>query len=369
MSWEDLRGYIACVFKESPFTGRPILHEKRGESCWKFQEAAGWWAASNEALDSWLTNEPDVQPPTLQARKNVDRARAVARTLLVQGRGSSGTSALFLKDRTDRIVKDQRLEGYNNWTFDELVAQADDCDFKTRALRTLANLVNQERSPGAGIFAYYSQNPYPGTFWNEELPGYISLHEIAHHSVDSEIPVVMQFLIESGSLRVFPAEFGSQVLVTPDGYLEADRLSHGKSATSHSAFLVCRFTQSMDELFFNLYGSLDLGSNISCPITRVIDVAHNDRIDDRILKMIRMSSVVVVDLTDHNFNIGFEAGYALSLGKPIVWTCEELGCEQKLPFDIQSQNVLFYKRGELDKMREQLKYRMIAALDHIRASR
>jgi hypothetical protein len=46
--------------------------------------------------------------------------------------------------------------------------------------------------------------------------------------------------------------------------------------------------------------------------------------------------------TDHNFNLAFEAGYALALNKPIVWTQKNDGKEFRLPFDIQSQNILLW---------------------------
>lgn len=91
-----------------------------------------------------------------------------------------------------------------------------------------------------------------------------------------------------------------------------------------------------------------------CPIRAVWEVGHNDKIDDRILRKIRESALVVVDVppkrsaesNEESHNVGLEHGYALALGKPTVHVqYVPKGGSLCLPFDIQSQNVLAYGPG------------------------
>jgi nucleoside 2-deoxyribosyltransferase len=56
---------------------------------------------------------------------------------------------------------------------------------------------------------------------------------------------------------------------------------------------------------------------------RVDREEHNDKIDDRILALIKGSGVVVADCTLQRQGVYFEAGYAMGLRIPVVWTCRE----------------------------------------------
>ncbi|MBE2282227.1 MAG: hypothetical protein IAE77_02055, partial [Prosthecobacter sp.] len=61
---------------------------------------------------------------------------------------------------------------------------------------------------------------------------------------------------------------------------------------------------------------------------------HNNRIDDEIIANIRKSRFVVADLSLHRGGIYFEAGYALGLGLPVVWTVEKRALdEHEIHFD------------------------------------
>ena len=64
---------------------------------------------------------------------------------------------------------------------------------------------------------------------------------------------------------------------------------------------------------------------------------HNDKICDAIVAEIRKSRFVVADFTGHRGGVYFEAGFALGLGIPVIWTCkkEEL---PKTHFDTRQYN-------------------------------
>lgn len=56
---------------------------------------------------------------------------------------------------------------------------------------------------------------------------------------------------------------------------------------------------------------------------RVDKVHHNEKICDKILAEIRQSQLVVADFTHHKAGVYFEAGFALALGRLVIWTCRE----------------------------------------------
>ena len=75
---------------------------------------------------------------------------------------------------------------------------------------------------------------------------------------------------------------------------------------------------------------------------RVDSVEHNDKIDDRIFAEIRRSGLVVADFTGDRGGVYFEAGYALGLGIPVIWTCRADFVEQ-LHFDTRQYNHIVWE--------------------------
>ncbi len=55
-----------------------------------------------------------------------------------------------------------------------------------------------------------------------------------------------------------------------------------------------------------------------------VDQGHQrDKVDDYIMASIRKSALLVADFTGMRSGVFFEAGLALGLNKPVVWTCRE----------------------------------------------
>ena len=62
-----------------------------------------------------------------------------------------------------------------------------------------------------------------------------------------------------------------------------------------------------------------------CKLTALrVDREHfKEKICDRIIVDIRRAEFVVADFTFHRGGVYFEAGYALALGRTVVWSCRE----------------------------------------------
>lgn len=84
---------------------------------------------------------------------------------------------------------------------------------------------------------------------------------------------------------------------------------------------------------------------------------HNDRIDAEIIAEIRRSGILVADVTGQRAGVYFEAGFALGLDIPVIWTCREDEIE-KVHFDTRQYNHVLWSGPE--DLHENLYYRVTA---------
>ena len=89
---------------------------------------------------------------------------------------------------------------------------------------------------------------------------------------------------------------------------------------------------------------------------------HANKINDELVVAIRQANLVVADLTGQSALTYFEAGLALGLGKPVVWTCEEAESrDKKLCLETRQQVVTTWTREKLDDFALRLAQRIEAA--------
>jgi nucleoside 2-deoxyribosyltransferase len=64
---------------------------------------------------------------------------------------------------------------------------------------------------------------------------------------------------------------------------------------------------------------------------------HNNEIPDEIMSEIRNCQFMVADFTGQRAGVYYEAGFAMGLGRPVIWCChkDEIG---KLHFDTNHRN-------------------------------
>lgn len=95
---------------------------------------------------------------------------------------------------------------------------------------------------------------------------------------------------------------------------------------------------------------------------RVDSREHANKINDELVVAIRQANLVVADLTGQSALTYFEAGLALGLGKPVVWTCEEAESrDKKLCLETRQQVVTTWTREKLDDFALRLAQRIEAA--------
>lgn len=80
---------------------------------------------------------------------------------------------------------------------------------------------------------------------------------------------------------------------------------------------------------------------------------------DQIIAEIRRSKFLIADFTGHRGGVYFEAGFALGLGLPVIWTCRKDNLEN-LHFDIRQYNFIDWETGE--ELQERLTNRIQATI-------
>jgi len=131
-----------------------------------------------------------------------------------------------------------------------------------------------------------------------------------------ELRYLMASLIERQLLR--DSAVKSSALITPAGWEHVDALRNPRAGNTTDIFVAMSFSEDMWSAWEQ--GIRPGVEQAGYRAKRVDSDAHNDKIDDRIIAGIRASYAVVVDVTTQNRGAYFEAGFAMGLGRPVVWT-------------------------------------------------
>ena len=90
---------------------------------------------------------------------------------------------------------------------------------------------------------------------------------------------------------------------------------------------------------------------------------HNNRIDDEIVAEIRKSKFVVADLTGKNAGAYFEAGFAMGLGKPVIWTCRQSEIDAgNVHFDTRQYSIVSWEPDKFEDFAKRLTQRIEATI-------
>jgi hypothetical protein len=117
-----------------------------------------------------------------------------------------------------------------------------------------------------------------------------------------------------------------------------------KDDESRQAFVAMWFSDDMQTYYDNAIrpALIDAGFD---PV-RIDSKEHNNKICDEIVAEIRKSRFVVADFSGGRGGVYFEAGFALGLGKPVIYTVREADLAD-VHFDTRQYNHIVY-RSEAD---------------------
>ena len=140
---------------------------------------------------------------------------------------------------------------------------------------------------------------------------------------ESEFFHFLQALSDQGLLEEPPKRDPARrtsFRLTPDGWLRLRELA----ATGHDsdrAFVAMSFAPDLKPAYTD--GIKPALEALSYTPVRIDQTHDEDKIDNRIIAELRRSGLVVADFAGHRGGVYFEAGFALGLGIPVVWTCQQ----------------------------------------------
>lgn len=149
-----------------------------------------------------------------------------------------------------------------------------------------------------------------------------------------ELQYLVQFLRDAALVKHMA--MGGATEITPAGHMHYEEIQ-ARQPASAQGFVAMWFDPTMRDAYDNGFeaGVRDAGYD---PL-RVDRVEHVGKIDDEIISQIRRSRFVVADFTGQRGGVYFEAGFALGLNLPVVWTCHQKDID-KLHFDIRQFNCI-----------------------------
>jgi len=193
---------------------------------------------------------------------------------------------------------------------------------------------------------------------DSESPGFpvkagrLPVYAVRLRVSDEESERLRTFLSSCDLLHLRPA--GDYL--SPAGWQKIWR-EHESGVRSRRGFVAMSFNSRLNEVWEK---GLKLGiEDAKCEAIRIDRVHHNEKICDRIVSEIRGCGFLVADVTRHRQGVYFEAGLAIGLGKPVIWTCRA-GDLRRAHFDTRQYNHITWDAPA--DLREKLEDRIRATI-------
>jgi hypothetical protein len=142
-----------------------------------------------------------------------------------------------------------------------------------------------------------------------------------------QLPFLVEHLLDRKLIHLRKASSGpksslraeSECRLTVEGWNVASPVA--AAGRSGVVFVAMYFDRTMDPAYDAISQSIE--SDCGLHALRVDREEHNDQITDRIMAGIRTAQFIVADVTGQRQGVYFEAGFAMGLGRPVIWCCHE----------------------------------------------
>jgi len=167
----------------------------------------------------------------------------------------------------------------------------------------------------------------------------------------------LNYLLQRADERQLIHAKSSQI--SADGWRRIEEL-RSNQPSGRQAFVAMWFDASMNETWLHGFKA-GIEDTQQYDAFRVDEAQYNDKIDDRIVAEIRRSSLLVADFTGSRGGVYFEAGLAMGLGIPVIWTCRSDEIKD-VHFDTRQYNHVVWDTAA--DLREKLNFRLLATVAH-----
>jgi nucleoside 2-deoxyribosyltransferase len=197
------------------------------------------------------------------------------------------------------------------------------------------------------------RNPIPGQYikiddWRER--------SLACARDQGELNFFLWCLLDRHDIALCPPGIDG-VSITGRGWERAAQLAD-QHETSKTAFVAMKFNDEMLALWPTAFVPAIKRAGFEPSLAN--DPQHNEQIDARIVTAVKQCRFVIADVTFAPTGVYFEAGYALGMGRPVIWTCRSDRKGTDMHFDTRQYNHILWET-ETD-LTEQLYYRIVATI-------
>jgi len=147
--------------------------------------------------------------------------------------------------------------------------------------------------------------------------------------------------------------FARYPIIKEEGWIEIEKTV--KRNRKKQVFIAMKF-KDMDSIYNAIYRAVEDAQFI--PL-RIDKKEHINQITNEIQYEISQSGLIVADVTGQNQGVYFEAGYAIGLNIPVIWTCNEKEIKD-IHFDTRQYNTILW--NDENDLYEKLKNRIIAIM-------
>jgi len=195
------------------------------------------------------------------------------------------------------------------------------------------------------------RTPHPGAM--VEIKSWIDFPLVDAINED-ELNYLLGYVVKENNLEGRHTAHIFEYRLTFKGWEHLKPMGGGKPGR---CFIAMAFHPSMDEAYQN---GIDLAVR-ECGLEpiRIDQVHHNGKICDKIIAEIRQCQFVVADFTLQRQGVYFEAGFAMGLGRPVIWLCKEDNF-QETHFDTRQYNHIVWRNPQ--DLREKLADRIRATI-------
>jgi hypothetical protein len=158
---------------------------------------------------------------------------------------------------------------------------------------------------------------------------------------DTEAAFIYDALCEGGLLEQLAGHTSFRPSAAGWRHLMPDDV--GPNGTPGVCFVAMAFADEMNDAF--TYGIEVAVRRAGLDPIRVDRVQQNDKIDDLIMAEIRRAQVTIADVTLHRNGVYFEAGFALGLGRTVIWCCRKNDVENT-HFDTRQYSMIVWETPE-----------------------
>lgn len=151
------------------------------------------------------------------------------------------------------------------------------------------------------------------------------------------------------------ANYGDYLTLSFDGIEYAEQLEE-PNKNSNKIFMAFWFDPKIQEMFDDVVkpaidGAGFLAERVSSSTTNL-----ENKISDELIGMIKSSRAVIADCTGDRTAVYYEAGYAMGMKIPVIWTCREDQVKQ-ICFDVNHHPFILWNTPEdlADKVVKRLK--------------